>query len=64
MRFPKKIFKKMNKELISKEISKFPIKRRNNLFSYPEDLENKLSEFICKIIKKNLGEVPIYNCRI
>ena len=54
----------MNKELISKEISKFPIKRRNNLFSYPEELENKLSEFIYKIIKKNLGEVPIYNCRI
>ena len=64
MRFPKKIFKKINKELTSKEIYKFPITKRNNLFSYPKELENKLSEFIYKTIKKNLGKVPIYNCRI
>ena len=64
MRFPKKMYKKMKKDFSNERVFSIPMVNRNGLYSYPEKLENKLSKFIINTIKKYLGNIEVYNCKI
>ncbi len=64
MRFPIKMFKKIKKESINNRIKTIPMENKNGIYSYPQNLEKKLSKFLFKIFKKYLDGIPIYNCSI
>jgi spore photoproduct lyase len=64
MRFPKKMFKKMNKENSNKRILSLTLENRKGIYSYNEKMENKLENIIVSKLKKYMKNTPIYNCKI
>ena len=64
MRFPKKMFKRMNKENSNKRIFSLPFVNRKGIYSYNKKLENKLENIIINKLRKYMKNTPIYNCKI
>ena len=64
MRFPKKMFKKIKKENLNKRVFSLPMENNKGIYSYPKDLENKLSKFMESSLRKYLEEKIIFNCKI
>ena len=64
MRFPKKMFKRMNKENSNKRILSLPLENRKGIYTYKEKMENKLENIIVSKLRKYMKNTPIYNCKI
>ena len=64
MRFPKKMFKKMNKENPNKKIFSLPFENRKGIYSYNKKMEKKLENIIVNKLIKYMKNTPIYNCKI
>ena len=64
MRFPKKMYKKIKKDVSDKNVFSLPMVNRKGIYTYNNELENKIKKFIFKVIKKYLKDIPIYNCVI
>ena len=64
MRFPKKMFKRMNKENSNKRILSLSLENRKGIYTYKEKMENKLENIIVSKLRKYMKNTPIYNCKI
>ena len=64
MRFPKKMFKKMNKENSNKRIFSLQFENRKGIYSYNKEMEKKLENIIVNKLRKYMKNTPIYNCKI
>ena len=64
MRFPKKMFKKMMKENVTKRITSLNFINENGIYSYPKETQKKLENIIVRKLKKYMDNIPIYNCKV
>ena len=64
MRFPKKMFKKMMKENVTKRITSLNFINENGIYSYPKETQTKLENIIVRKLKKYMDNIPIYNCKV
>ncbi|MAQ07618.1 MAG: DNA photolyase [SAR116 cluster bacterium] len=62
LRFPKKMFKKINKMYPQEKLFSYDFEIRQNYLSFNERLEKEMIDFCKSIVEKNSKNIPVFSC--